>query len=42
LFVYLFLVAQYASWSIPIAVLLAVPVFGALSTVGASGLDVNL
>ncbi|MCF7990576.1 MAG: multidrug efflux RND transporter permease subunit [Thiohalocapsa sp.] len=44
LFVYLFLVAQYESWSIPLAVLLAVPVavFGALATVGASGLDVNL
>ena len=44
LFVYLFLVAQYESWSIPMAVLLAVPVavFGALATVGAAGLDVNL
>ncbi len=44
LFVYLFLVAQYESWSIPVAVLLAVPVavFGALATVGVSGLDVNL
>jgi len=44
LFVYLFLVAQYESWSIPLAVLLAVPVavFGALSTVGGAGLDVNL
>jgi HAE1 family hydrophobic/amphiphilic exporter-1 len=44
LFVYLFLVAQYESWSIPFAVLLAVPVavFGALATVGAAGLDVNL
>ncbi|KXX65184.1 efflux RND transporter permease subunit [Marichromatium gracile] len=44
LFVYLFLVAQYESWSIPLAVLLAVPVavFGALATVGAAGLDVNL
>jgi HAE1 family hydrophobic/amphiphilic exporter-1 len=43
-FVYLFLVAQYESWSIPIAVLLAVPVavFGALALVGASGLDVNV
>ena len=44
LFVYLFLVAQYESWSIPFAVLLAVPVavLGALATVGAAGLDVNL
>jgi HAE1 family hydrophobic/amphiphilic exporter-1 len=44
LFVYLFLVAQYESWSIPLAVLLAVPVavFGALATVGGAGLDVNL
>jgi len=44
LFVYLFLVAQYESWSIPMAVLLAVPVavFGALATVGAAGLAVNL
>ncbi|HBG96353.1 MAG TPA: hydrophobe/amphiphile efflux-1 family RND transporter, partial [Chromatiaceae bacterium] len=44
LFVYLFLVAQYESWSVPLAVLLAVPVavFGALATVGGAGLDVNL
>ena len=44
LFVYLFLVAQYESWSIPLAVLLSVPVavFGALATVGAAGMDVNL
>ncbi len=44
LFVYLFLVAQYESWSIPLAVMLAVPVavFGALATVGAMGMDVNL
>jgi len=44
LFVYLFLVAQYESWSIPLAVLLSVPVavFGALAVVGLSGLDVNL
>jgi len=44
LFVYLFLVAQYESWSIPIAVLLAVPVavFGALALTGGVGLDVNL
>jgi HAE1 family hydrophobic/amphiphilic exporter-1 len=44
LFVFLFLVAQYESWSIPLAVLLSVPVavFGALATVGLTGLDVNL
>ncbi|NEX17180.1 MAG: hydrophobe/amphiphile efflux-1 family RND transporter [Halochromatium sp.] len=44
LFVYLFLVAQYESWSIPLAVLLAVPVavFGALAATGLAGLDVNL
>ncbi len=44
LFVYLFLVAQYESWSIPMAVLLAVPVavFGALGLTGIAGLDVNL
>jgi multidrug efflux pump subunit AcrB len=44
LFVYLFLVAQYESWLIPIAVLLAVPVavFGALALTGGVGLDVNL
>jgi HAE1 family hydrophobic/amphiphilic exporter-1 len=44
LFVYLFLVAQHESWSIPIAVLLAVPVavFGALALTGGVGLDVNL
>jgi HAE1 family hydrophobic/amphiphilic exporter-1 len=44
LFVYLFLVAQYESWSIPLAVLLAVPVavFGALVGTGLAGLDVNL
>ena len=44
LFVYLFLVAQYESWSVPLAVLMAVPVavFGALATVGLAGLDVNL
>jgi len=44
LFVYLFLVAQYESWSIPFAVLLAVPVavLGALAATGAAGLDVNL
>jgi HAE1 family hydrophobic/amphiphilic exporter-1 len=44
LFVFLFLVAQYESWSIPLAVLLSVPVaiFGALATVGASGMAINL
>ncbi len=44
LFVYLFLVAQYESWSVPLAVMLAVPVavFGALGTVGVMGMDVNL
>jgi HAE1 family hydrophobic/amphiphilic exporter-1 len=44
LFVYLFLVAQYESWSVPFAVMLAVPVavFGALGTVGLAGMDVNL
>jgi len=44
LFVYLFLVAQYESWSIPFAVLLAVPVAvaGALAATGVAGLDVNL
>jgi len=44
IFVYLFLVAQYESWSIPFAVLLAVPVavFGALAATGAAGLDINL
>ncbi|MEA3277887.1 MAG: multidrug efflux RND transporter permease subunit [Pseudomonadota bacterium] len=44
LFVYLFLVAQYESWSVPLAVMLAVPVavFGALATVGGAGMDVNL
>jgi HAE1 family hydrophobic/amphiphilic exporter-1 len=44
LFVYLFLVAQYESWSIPFAVLLAVPVAvaGALATTGVAGLDVNI
>jgi len=44
LFVYLFLVAQYESWSIPLAVLLAVPVAvaGALAATGLTGLDVNI
>jgi HAE1 family hydrophobic/amphiphilic exporter-1 len=44
LFVFLFLVAQYESWSIPLAVLLSVPVaiFGALATVGGTGMAINL
>ena len=43
-FVYLFLVAQYESWSISLAVMLAVPIaiLGALALVGASGMPVNL
>ena len=44
IFTYLFLVAQYESWSIPIAVLLSVPIalFGALMAVFATGSDMNL
>jgi HAE1 family hydrophobic/amphiphilic exporter-1 len=44
LFVYLFLVAQYENWSVPLAVLLSVPVavFGALAAVAVAGLEVNL
>lgn len=44
IFTYLFLVAQYESWSIPIAVLLSVPIalFGALMAVWATGSDLNL
>jgi len=44
IFTYLFLVAQYESWSIPIAVLLAVPIalFGAIMAVWATGSDMNL
>ncbi|GJL81390.1 MAG: transporter [marine bacterium B5-7] len=44
IFVYLFLVAQYESWSIPLAVLLSVPVaiLGALLTVGITGMPVNV
>ncbi len=44
LFAYLFLVAQYESWTMPVAILLTVTValFGALAAVGASGGDVNI
>ncbi len=44
IFVYLFLVAQYESWSIPISVMFAVPIaiFGALLTVAMVGMEVNL
>jgi HAE1 family hydrophobic/amphiphilic exporter-1 len=44
IFTYLFLVAQYESWSIPIAVLLSVPIalFGAIMAVWATGSDMNL
>ncbi len=44
LFVYLFLVAQYESWTIPLAVLLSVPVaiLGALGLVGFAGMPVNI
>lgn len=44
IFTYLFLVAQYESWSIPIAVLLSVPIalFGAILAVWATGSDLNL
>lgn len=43
-FVYLFLVAQYESWSIPLSVLLSVPVaiLGALATIALVGMPVNL
>jgi len=43
-FVYLFLVAQYESWAIPLAVLLSVPValFGALFTVKVMGMENNI
>ncbi|MEM7176922.1 MAG: multidrug efflux RND transporter permease subunit [Pseudomonadota bacterium] len=44
LFAYLFLVAQYESWSMPLAILLSVSValFGALVAVSVTGGDVNL
>ncbi|MBY8977497.1 efflux RND transporter permease subunit [Rhodobacteraceae bacterium NNCM2] len=44
LFAYLFLVAQYESWSMPLAILLSVSValFGALLSVWLTGGDVNL
>ena len=44
LFMYLFLVAQYESWMLPLAVLLAVPIafFGALLFLWAAGLDNNI
>ncbi|MEM1163919.1 MAG: efflux RND transporter permease subunit, partial [Pseudomonadota bacterium] len=43
-FAYLFLVAQYESWTMPMGILLSVTValFGALAAVGISGGDVNL
>ena len=43
-FGYLFLVAQYESWSMPFGILLSVTValFGALAAVGVAGGDVNL
>ncbi|NCC69726.1 MAG: hydrophobe/amphiphile efflux-1 family RND transporter, partial [Clostridia bacterium] len=43
-FVYLFLVAQYESWTIPFAVIFSVPVafFGALMALWAAGLDNNI
>ena len=44
LFAYLFLVAQYESWSMPLAILMSVTVAlaGALMSVGVTGGDVNL
>jgi HAE1 family hydrophobic/amphiphilic exporter-1 len=43
-FGYLFLVAQYESWSMPVAILLSVTValFGAILAVGIAGKDINL
>jgi HAE1 family hydrophobic/amphiphilic exporter-1 len=44
LFGYLFLVAQYESWTMPVAILLSVTValFGAIAAVGLVGSDINL
>ena len=44
LFVFLFLAAQYESWSIPIAVLLSLPAacIGAFAGIGISGLENNI
>ena len=44
LFVFLFLAAQYESWSVPIAVLLSLPIaaFGAYSGVAVCGLENNV
>ncbi len=44
IFIYLFLVAQYESWSIPIAIILVVPlaVSGAIAALTALGLALNL
>ena len=44
LFTYLFLVAQYESWTMPIAILLSVVVamFGAVVAVAITGSDINL
>ena len=44
LFGYLFLVAQYESWTMPVAILLSVIValFGAVAAVAAAGNDINL
>jgi len=44
LFGYLFMVAQYESWTMPVAILLSVSValFGAVASVGLTGGDINL
>ncbi len=44
LFMYLFLVAQYESWMLPVAVLLAVPIafFGSLLSLFLTGIDNNI
>lgn len=44
MFTYLFLVAQYESWTVPVAVMLSVSValFGALATLAASGMPIDL